>query len=232
MTTTMTKDLSIAQANWSNGRYRAKARSERSYREGGYVFDEFVSGVVVEVEIEGFAPIVFNHADTDEYGAHSVSLDDENKNFLNEIGEAAFPNDATGIETWFDGIGDVALTAFEQYVDAAEIAERQELAKIDAIQVPQGVAITTIEDRSEYLIEFSHSTEGVEFEVKKRVEIADHSIVMPYQHEKAAWAAWLSAVSNLRGQPETAVCATAGLKVLAGSQKAAIAEMFDRFVDA
>lgn len=231
MTTTMTKDLAAAQANWSNGRYRAKARSERSYREYGYVLEDFLPNVLVEVEIEGFAPIVFNYAGSDRYGAHSVAVADENKNFLDQIGETAFPDDATGIEAWFDGIVDVALTAFEQYVDAAQIAERQELRRIESTQVPECVDLTTIEDRREYLIQFSHSAEGVEFEVKKRVEIADHSIVMPYQHEKAAWAAWLSAVSNLRGQPETAICATAGLKVISGSQAAAIAEMFDRFVD-
>jgi hypothetical protein len=232
MTTTMTKDLSIAQANWSNGRYRAKALSKRSYRDGGYVFDEFVREVFVEVEIEGFAPIAFNYAGTDRYGAHSVHMADENKNFLDAIGETAFPTDATGIEGWFDGIVDVALTAFEQYVDAAEIAERQELERIEAIQVPHGVEITTIEGHSEYLIEFSHSAAGVEFAVEKRVQIADHPSATSAQNQKAAWAAWRSAVRNLRGQPETAICATAGLKVIAGSQAAAIAEMFKRLVDA
>jgi hypothetical protein len=231
MTNTMTKDLAAAKTNWSNGRYRAKARSERSYREYGYVLEDFLPNVVVEVEIDGFAPIAFNYAGTDRYGAHSVYVADENKNFLDQIGETASPTDATGIEGWFDGIVDVALTAFEQYVDAAEVAERQELERIEVIQVPQGVEITTIEGRSEYLIEFSHSAAGVEFEVEKRVEIVGHPSTTAQQNQKAAWAAWRSAVGNLRGQLETAVCATAGLKVVAGSQKAAIAEMFDRFVD-
>jgi len=230
MTTTMTKDLAAAKTNWSNGSYRATARSERSYRDHDYVLDEFLPNVTVEVQIDGFAPIVFEYADTDRYGSHSVGLAD-NKNFLSEIGETAFPTDAAGIETWFEGIGDVALTAFEQYVDAAEIAERQELSKIDAIQVPQGVEVTTIEKRSEYLIRFSHSSKGVEFEVEKYIEIEGHPSATAQQNQKEAWAAWRSAVSDLRGQPETAICAAAGLKVLGGSQAEAIAEMFESFVD-
>ena len=230
MTTTMTKDLTAAKVNWSNGSYRATARSERSYREHDYVLDEFLPNVTVEVQIDGFQPIVFEYAGTDRYGSHSV-VPADNKRFLGEIDETAFPTDAAGIETWFDGIGDVALTAFEQYVDAAEATERQELAKIDAIQVPQGVAITEIEGRSQYLIEFSHSSEGVEFEVRKFVEIEGHPSATAHQNQKQAWASWQSMVKGLRKQPETAICATAGLKVLGGSQADAIAEMFEHFVD-